>query len=153
MHEIRPWLCVGTRQDAADRGLLYARGIGAVLQLAHEVRYPDIASRFIPVEDAEAVPFAAVRDAVDFVLGQRIQGRKVLIACSGGFSRSVALACVVLREAEGLPLADGLREIREIHPQAQPHPAVWAPLCEFYQEPLNPRPSFGLRRKHRLSRR
>jgi protein-tyrosine phosphatase len=86
------------------------------------------------MEDAEVLPPAVLREGVAFVLDQKAQGGTVLIACSGGFSRSVALAAAVLKEAEGLRLSEALEEIKGQHTEAAPHPVLWESLCDYYNE-------------------
>jgi protein-tyrosine phosphatase len=103
----------------------------------------------VPIEDAKELPFTAVREAVDFVLDQKTQGRKVLIACSGSFSRSVVLGCAALTETEELSLADALRDIQRVHPEARPHPCQWASLSEYDQRQTNSRLSPKQRRRRR----
>jgi protein-tyrosine phosphatase len=134
MERIRPWLYVGTRHDVRNRTLLYANGITHMLQLATAVEQEGIVSRFLPIEDAEPLPLPALREAVDFVLDGKAHGGTILIACSGGFSRSVALAVATLKEAEGVTLSAALEDIRRRHSDAQPHPAIWDSLREHYQE-------------------
>lgn len=134
MHAVRPWLYIGTRRDVQNPTLLHSRGITATLQLATTVEHFGTASHFLPIEDAEALPPSVLREGVAFVVDQQARGATVLISCSGGFSRSVAMAAAVLREAEGLTLSEALAEIRRSHPEAAPHPVLWQSLCEYYNE-------------------
>jgi hypothetical protein len=40
----------------------------------------------------------------------------------------------VLKEEEGVSLLDAFQEVKQKHPQAMPHPPVWASLCAYYKE-------------------
>jgi hypothetical protein len=133
MRDLRPWLYIGTRRDVGNPNLLHSRGITASLQWATAVEQYGIASHFLPTEEAEALAPSALREGVDFVLDQKARGATVLISCNRGFSRSVALAAAVLKEAEGLTLSEALAEIRRRHPEAAPHPLLWLSLCEHYK--------------------
>lgn len=104
MHNIRAWLFIGTRRDSMNPGLLAAKGITAMLQLAKQFEHPGIVTRFLPVVDAEPLSIELLRGGVDFVLDARAEGKSVLIACGGGFSRSMAFAVAALRE-EASPAA------------------------------------------------
>ena len=69
-----------------------------------------------------------------FVITEKQQNRNVLIACGAGISRSAAFAVAALKEVEQLSLLDAFRVVRQHHPQALPHPAIWESLCTYYQE-------------------
>jgi protein-tyrosine phosphatase len=134
MNTIRPWLYVGTRRDTMRRDLLYKNGITAMLQLAREVTHPDLVTKFIAMEDGKHLPPELLREGLDFVLAAKEAGHVVLIACEGGYSRSVVFAVAALREAEGLRLSEALGIVKQQHPDAEPHPTLWKSLCDYYQE-------------------
>lgn len=134
MYPIRPWLYIGRFQETHDDGLLQRRGIGAMLQLADNVNHPGIPSLYLPIEDGEPLPADMLRMGVEFVRLEKALGRKVLIACVAGISRSSAFAIAALKEEERLCLLDAFRQVRAMHPSALPHPAIWRSLCEYYVE-------------------
>ncbi len=137
MFTIRPWLHVGKFVETLDADLLHARKIGAMLQLAESAPQTGVATRFIHVEDGEALPAALLREGVDFVRLQKSLGRKVLVACAAGVSRSTTFAIAALKEEEGLSVIEAYRELKAKHPLAQPHPTLWASLCGFYGEEVS----------------
>ncbi len=137
MDKIRPWLYIGKYRDTLNIHLLSAYKIGAMLQLAEAVKQSGIVSLYLKVEDGEAVPSDLLRQGVDFVIAEKRRGRNVLIACGAGISRSSAFAVAVLKEVEGLSLLDALRAVRQCHPEATPHPAIWESLCTYYHEVLS----------------
>ena len=110
------------------------QGIGAILQLAEAVKHPCIEWLFLPVEDGVPLSSRLLREGVGFVLNQKRFGRKVLIACGAGKSRSAAFAAAVLKEDEGLPLLEALRAVKSRHPETMLQPALWESLCASYQE-------------------
>jgi hypothetical protein len=134
MYPIRPWLYIGKFSETQDDDLLRRREIGAMLQLADNVTQPGIPSLYIPVEDGEPLPADLLRMGVEFVRLEKALGRKVLIACGAGISRSATFAIASLKEEERLPLLEAYRQVRVMHPDALPHPALWKSLCEYYAE-------------------
>ena len=137
MHAIRSWLFVGKYLETQDVALLNARGIGAMLQLAEYVPQSGIATRFVHIEDGEPLPIEALREGIEFMRLQKSLGRKVLIACGAGISRSATFVVAALKEEEGLALLTAFRELRAAHPEALPHPNLWKSLCEYYAEPVS----------------
>lgn len=136
MDAIRSWLYIGKYRETRDTDLLGANQIGAVLQLAEEIPYSHITSLYLPVEDGVPLPVHLLRQGVDFCLSEKRQGRKVLIACGAGMSRSVAFAVAFLKEAEGLSLLDAVRTVGRHHPESLPYPALWESLCSYYGEEI-----------------
>lgn len=134
MYTIRSWLVIGKVRETYDRSLLAAYQIGAMLQLAEAVPYPDIVSLYLPVEDGEPLPIERLQQGVGFVREQQASGRNVLIACGAGISRSAAFALASLKEIEERTLLDAFGQIKRAHADALPHPALWRALCSYYQE-------------------
>ena len=134
MNSIRNWLYIGKYRDTRDATLLAAHKIGAMLQLAEAVEQPDIESLYLPVEDGVPIADHYLRQGIDFVLAQKRLGRKVLVACGAGMSRSAAFAVATLKEDENLSLLAALRDVKSHHPDTMIHPALWKSLCAFYQE-------------------
>ncbi len=136
MRLIRPWLYVGKLTETQNPGWLWARGIGAMLQLAGAVPQPGIESLYVDVEDGESLPPDALQQGMDFVRAQHALGKIVLIACGAGISRSATFAIAALKEIEDLPLLDAWRLVKANHPDALPHPALWESLCHYYDEDI-----------------
>jgi protein-tyrosine phosphatase len=135
MQRIRPWLLIGSYRETLDHDLLARAEVSALLHLAAQVEPPGITTRYLPIEDGEPFDSPTLRHGVDFILAQRAAGKTVLVACGAGISRSTTFAIAALKEAEGLPLLATAREVRRLHPAGLPHMALWASLCQHYQEP------------------
>lgn len=136
MNLIRNWLYIGKFRDTLDATLLASHQIGAMLQLAEAVKHPGIESLFLPMEDGIPMANRHLRQGIDFVLGQKRFGRKVLVACGAGMSRSAAFAVAALKDGEGLDLLAAFRYVKSHHPDTLIHPALWESLCAFYQEDI-----------------
>lgn len=139
MNAIRNWLYIGKYRDTLDVASLAKHNIGAVLQLAEAIEYPDIESLYLPVEDGVLLESPYLRQGIDFVIGQKRLGRNVLVACGAGMSRSAAFVVAVVNEDEGLGLLEALRVVKNRYPDTMIHPAIWESLCAFFQEdvPIN----------------
>lgn len=136
MNKIRDWLFIGSYRETADPYLLQAYSIGAMLQLADNVPQDGIISLYLPIDDGVPLQKNDIVKGVAFVQEQKTAGKRVLIACGAGISRSVSLAVAALKEEENLSLMKAMFEIRKKHPTAMPHPTLWASLCEIYGEEI-----------------
>jgi hypothetical protein len=132
MNRVLDWLYVGSVRDAENDDVLKAEGIGAVLTLAWPIEHPDIAVRRVYFEDGEPIPDEVFDKALSFVRQQRRQGRKILIACSAGVSRSPSIAVAVLHELDGYPLVEAFRTVLGKVHIAYPRPVTWNSVCRFY---------------------
>ena len=131
MNVIRPWLSVGNFDDARDRTLLVASGVGALLALLEPVDHKGIETLYLPVEDD--LRSTTLRRGVEFILQHKAEGRSVIVTCAVGTSRSVTFAVAALKEAEGLSLDAALSSVVERHPLAGPNERLWASLQEYYE--------------------
>ena len=144
MNEVLEWLYVGAVQDAEDYDALKAAGIGAVLTLAWPISHPDdIVVKRVFFEDGEPIPDEVFYQALSFVRRQRRQGRKILIACSAGVSRSPTIAIAVLHELAGYPLVEAFRRVLGRVHMAQPRAVTWSSLCRFYGRIVTPAEVWG----------
>jgi protein-tyrosine phosphatase len=134
MWQITDNLYVGRYCDTVNLTLLQAHNIDAMLQLAERIEQPGIEVLYLDVEDGEPLPAEKLRQGVAFVRDQLAAGRRVLIACGAGISRSVTFATAVLHEEGGISLLDAFHDIHNIHPDALPHYKLWHSLCEYYHE-------------------
>lgn len=132
MQRIRDWLFIGRYRDTLDKELLDAYNIGAMLQLAEAIKQPDIASLYLPVEDGLPLSPQLLQQGIHFILDEKQRGQIILVACGADQSRSVIFTVAALKEVEGLGLLGALREVKDQHPEAMPHPALWASLCAYY---------------------
>ncbi|MGC9399947.1 MAG: dual specificity protein phosphatase family protein [Anaerolineae bacterium] len=144
MNEVIEWLYVGSVQDAEDYAALKEAGIGAVLSLAWPISHPeDMVVKRVYFEDGEPIPEEVFYQALSFVRRQRRQGRKILIACSAGVSRSPTIAIAVLHELEGYPLVEAFRTVLSRVHLAQPRAVTWSSLCRFYGQIVTPADVWG----------
>ncbi|NJC97919.1 MAG: hypothetical protein C3F07_00415 [Anaerolineales bacterium] len=134
MDEIRPWLFIGRLRDTLDNNYLRYKSIQAMLQLAEEVRQPDIAHLYLPVEDFAPLKFSLLEKGVAYILEQKRLGNRVLVACGAGINRSSTFCIAALKEEEGLSLFEAFKEVKRKHPESMPHGPVWESLCSYYGE-------------------
>ena len=135
MNEIRPWLYIGKYRDTLDKPYLDSESIKAMLQLADLVEQKGINSLFLPVEDMGPTSHVFIKQGVDFILGEKEKGSKVLVACGSGINRSTVFCMAALKEVEGLNLLEAFKEIKKKHPESMPHEPVWESFCGYYNEP------------------
>jgi len=134
MDEIRPWLFIGGLRDTQNKNYLAFKSIGAILQLAVKIESPGITALYLPVEDLAPIPHNLLRQGVQFVRENKIQGKRILVACGAGINRSSSFCAAALKEEEGLSLFDAFKEVKRKHPEAMPHEPVWESLCDYYKE-------------------
>lgn len=117
-------------------------GIEAVLQIywpdAEAPPVPDCAVvRHLPFDDGKAVPVDLLVAGIDFIREQRALGRKVLVTCGRGMSRSPTLVAAYLHE-EGSDLGDAFRLILSRRACVLPHPEMLRSLVEHYGLEVRP---------------
>ena len=132
MWQIRDWLYTGNLQDSHDRTLLREHNIGALLQLVGLFGVPGVVSRLLYVEDGEPLPPGSLQKGIAFVREQKAAGRRVLVACAAGVSRSTTFAMAALMAEEQLDLFDAYRAIRRQNPEALPHPELLGSLAQHF---------------------
>ena len=137
MNQIRPWLFIGKYRETQDEQLLKNHQIEAMLQLAELVEQPDIVTLYLAIEDGYPISHEILKRGIEFVKGNKKTGRKTLIACGAGISRSATFAVASLKEIEQLRLLEAYWEVKKHHPEAMPHPALWQSLCEYYNENIS----------------
>lgn len=134
MDFVTPQIAIGSRANAEDAAALSGQGIDVLLSLAPTPRPSGVSRQLcLDVKDREALAFDAIREAVDFLKEQVGRGRRVLIHCEKGISRSPALAACYLHEALGMDLDAALGHVRQRRPVAEPHPALLSSLRAYYQ--------------------
>lgn len=136
MHFITPVFAVGNRADAENAETLATHRIDAVLSLAPIARPAGIVSQLsMDVADRVALPVAAIQEAVGFLQAQTRLGRRVLVHCEMGISRSPSIAVAYLHEALGMPIDEALQLIQAKNPFAEPHPLLLASIRAHYRKP------------------
>ncbi|WP_251330013.1 dual specificity protein phosphatase family protein [Haloplanus pelagicus] len=120
-------LYVGDRTAARNIEDLTEAGITAVLRLTHGTPppYPDsltVIER--PLVDGPQNDLSNFRVATDRLTALLDADETVLVHCSAGSSRSVAVAGAVLARREGVDVETALTRLQSVHPEADPHPAL-----------------------------
>lgn len=149
MNQIRPWLFIGKYSDTTNLWLLEFHQIGAMLQLAELVEHPGIVSLYLPVDDGVSLPEPLLKKGIEFVKDQKDQGRKIMVSCGAGISRSATFAIAAIKEIEQVSLSESYREVKLRHPQTLPHPALWKSLCEYFREEISYSAMLALKSGHR----
>jgi len=134
MFRIRDWLYVSGFPIASDKATVKKHNINAMLQLFEPIKMAGVETLFLRVEDGFTVAPETIQQGVEFVLKQHKKGKKVLITCGAGVSRSVTFATAVLKEVEGLSLEAAYLDIRTHHKQALPDHLHWDALRAYYGE-------------------
>lgn len=124
-------LALGGLADASSKILIAAR-IDFVLSLAPDVEVEGPRQVFLPVADREPMSGALIEQAVRLIDTEISAGRRVLIHCSQGISRSPAIAVCYLYQCHEMSVSSALEMVRRARPQAAPHPALLASIVEYY---------------------
>lgn len=132
-------VAVGGVRDLLDCQSLEVQQIEAVLQLyglERERAAIPLPLEILPLQVMDRQPLSpeALREGVDFLRRQLGAGRKVLVACGAGMSRSPVFVAACLHE-EGMDLLEAFRMITRARPGIRPHPALVRSLVEYYRLP------------------
>ncbi|MBW2476096.1 MAG: dual specificity protein phosphatase family protein [Deltaproteobacteria bacterium] len=132
INHVRQYLALGSRLCAENRGLLVENGIDAILSLA--ATKPGLKTPHLTVEFQDRVPLpdAAIVECMGFIKFQLEKGRRVLLHCEMGISRSPSICACYLHEHEGLPLEEAHKQVKAFHPAADPHPALVTSIKDYY---------------------
>ena len=118
---ITPALAQGPRFTPSQVGALARGGVNSVLDVRKEARDDEellarhgLRLRHVPMTDRAPPTQEQLKRAVDWVMSELAQDRKVYVHCQSGVGRSVCVACAVLmRMGYGLPEAyDAVRRKR-----------------------------------------
>lgn len=136
MDFVTPQLAIGSLSEAADPRMLEQLGIDAVVSLLPVGFSAGEARLTLPIPDRVALSSETIRTVTAFIEHQRLSGRKTLLHCQMGISRSPALAACYLHEYGDYSLADALSEVSRARPLADPHPALLASMATHYASAL-----------------
>jgi hypothetical protein len=89
-----------------------------------------------PFDDGVPIPEALFHTAQGWLAAHWDSGRKILISCAAGRSRSVTMAIALLSRKGGLSFLEAANEVISRVPDAYPHPYVLASAAFFSGEPL-----------------
>lgn len=136
MRSIRPWLWIGRYRDLTESALLKECGIHCILQLIEGPAIPGIEQLVLPISDGVPIPTEALSQGIAFIQKAHAANKTLMIACGAGVSRSVSFTIAALNQTEGLGLLESFRTVKRLHPEALPHPVLWASLCAHYGESI-----------------
>ena len=149
-------IAIGGKQDTRALAELEAAGIAAIPQLhgpeSSSDRFP-----FTPhvlqlrVLDGEILDPELLRQGVAFIQEQRSVGRKLLVACGVGQSRSASFVAAYLAEG-GMTLEEAFRSLIDHRPRVLPHPVLLRSLCALYPQPDSPEVILARIVRHRSKR-
>lgn len=130
-------IAIGSAYDTSDPADLERAGIEAVLQLYGPEPFPTAlpfaaAVQHLFVVDGEPLAIARLCEGVEFIRAQRALGRRILVACGAGISRSPTFVAAYLHET-GMDLLDAFGSIMQRRPQVLPHPELLRSLVAHYQ--------------------
>jgi protein-tyrosine phosphatase len=121
---ITPSLAQGSRFTRAQVSALARSGVTSVLDVRKEARDDEallaqygLRLCYVPMTDRAPPTQRQLKRAVEWVMGELADDRKVFIHCQSGVGRSVCVACAVLvRMGYGLPQA--YEAVRRKRPEA-----------------------------------
>ena len=137
MNKIRDWLYIGKYSQTRNLEMLENNGITAMLLLAEEVNHPDIESLFLQLDDGVAMPHDKIKEGIEFIREQKAAGKRVLVACGAGISRSTIFSMAALMEEEVLEIFDAYAEIYRLYRGARPHHELCISLSAYYGNELD----------------
>lgn len=125
MDPVTDALFVGDSEDAHDTVSVDDAGVTVVLSLTHTTP-PSGGYRVVdcPLVDGPRNDPAAFAAAVETLVALLEAGECVLVHCSAGASRSVAVAAAALACVDGRPVDDALDAVCAARGVAAPHPAL-----------------------------
>jgi protein-tyrosine phosphatase len=129
-------LWVGDAGDLRKPAALEQAGVRAVVQVALSEPIPQLSRELlvahIPLLDGPGNSSSMIAAALDMVVSLIRSCTPTLICCSGGMSRSPAIAAGALAIANGIDLSEALQRIIENRPHDLSH-AVWDSVCKDVQ--------------------
>jgi protein-tyrosine phosphatase len=83
------------------------------------------------------LPHETIYRGVSFMLEQKVLGKKVLVACGAGISRSSTFALAALMQDEKLAIFDAYREVFLRYRGAEPHPELMMSLSAYHGKEMD----------------
>lgn len=105
-----------------------AYGIQAIVNVAQDLNYdpPEgIDYRHIPLSDDENNPCDLMMEAADALAGFVQQGKKTLVHCHAGRSRSPSVVALYYNQYQGWPIQAALEKIKDKRPIVDPNMGIW----------------------------
>ena len=132
--------------DADDVERLAAERVAVAYNLCEEAEYEPgqreavkealteagIQERRLPIADYGRLSGESLDRAVDEVMTELEEGRRVYLHCRAGWQRSAAVAAAVIARREGIGLDRALAVLRERKPTSEPLPHQRADLITWW---------------------
>jgi protein-tyrosine phosphatase len=125
--EITPILWVGNYLNGVELLITNPNDFRAVLNVSTEDPYPkapNIAYLEVPFPDGEPIPDKAFTACMDFLMFQYETGKKCLVHCAAGVSRSAIIVAAFMHLSDQLHLDPALDHIKRCRPIVTPHPRI-----------------------------
>jgi predicted protein tyrosine phosphatase len=138
---VLPNLFISGYEVARDQNLLQSNGITHILNLAGEIKCPNMhPNNFqyfnLTMPDNSRIDILFfIYVAIEFIINSTQQGGKVLIHCVKGLSRAPTVACGYLIIREKMNEAHALALIRGLHPEADPNLGFLCQLQALCKKP------------------
>lgn len=116
---------------AINEDFEFNKQLGADPILPHEWADRGISFLNLSSPDLERVPTAILAQAADFVFRQHLEGKRILIHCTGGRGRSVSAAIASLVRINGISLEEAYRNVTQARSQAMLSPQQIQSLLEW----------------------
>jgi hypothetical protein len=135
MDRVAADLFVSGIEGAGDGDALARHGVTAVVGLTHEPPaggYPDVSVTRVPMVDGPRNDADAFGRAVAAAREALAAGETVLVHCSAGASRSVAVAATALALERDPGLEAAFERVAANRPAADPHPTLVQRAADHY---------------------
>lgn len=132
---ITPLVATSDRGAALDHRLLRDGGFEAVLSM-EPVDLEGLAVHHLHLDivDRVPLPFPMIAAAITFIEDHVRQGRRVLVHCEMGISRSPSLAVCYLHQSQGMTIDAAIAYVKSVRPTADPHPELIESIRAFYSK-------------------
>jgi hypothetical protein len=125
--EVHPGIFIGSYSSVLDENLV-KNEIDVVLNMARECEYtlhtPCTQLVKIGIDDGRLANCGVFEKAADVIADARKDGKKVLVHCAAGVSRSATAVMTYLMLYENFGWADALCHLQETRPCVNPHPLL-----------------------------
>ena len=142
MREVIPnILWIGNARDAREVKGVLAVGIEVVIDLAIEeppISFPrDIVYCRFPLLDGEGNSDTLLKSAIDTLAGFISASHPTLVACSGGMSRSPAVASAAYAKSQSIGLNAAVEQVAITGP-CDFSPRLWSDVCRIIEKDQKP---------------
>jgi protein-tyrosine phosphatase len=141
MNHIIDGIYVGAKELLKRQQVVKQAGIQAVVRLdnADNLNWSpkDYTLLYEPFDDGNYIPKKSIPLVTGFIHEQIVAGKKVLVHCAAGRSRSVCMVMAYLIEYKQMSLGDAFHLVFRQRPEALPNPVLIASLIGYYQLPTD----------------